>query len=99
MRLKNTQINWDELYEFFNFIDEREAIRQRRRIKPLPEPLTDDPILQTYFFCNVRRRHDRTTRWIIKNVIRKEDDPKDLIWKVIWARIFNRMPEDLRNPE
>lgn len=46
---------------------EREAIRKRKEAGE-PPPWTKDKILQTYRFCNVRRRDDRVSQWLIKNV-------------------------------
>lgn len=48
---------------FWYWVKERWAVLQRR-LKGLPKPWTDDEILQTCFFCNVRRRDDKTTVWI-----------------------------------
>lgn len=35
----------------------------------MPQPWTGDPILQTYRFCNVRRRDDRVSRWLIEHML------------------------------
>jgi hypothetical protein len=48
------------------WIAEREAIRIRRE-SGAPQPWTNDPIMQAWSFCNVRREHDRTTIWTAKN--------------------------------
>lgn len=45
---------------FFDFINEREEVRQRR-LAGFPFPWTDDPILRAYKFTNVHRHHDRTS--------------------------------------
>ena len=47
--------------EFYEFVSEREYIRRRRQLRPCNPPWTQDPILQQYKFCNVKRKHDRTT--------------------------------------
>jgi len=46
---------------------EREAIRVSKGLN-LPKPWTEDPILQKYRFCNVRRRDDRMSQWMISNM-------------------------------
>lgn len=46
---------------------ERENIRRKKEARE-PAPWTADPILQRYRFCNVRRRDDRVSRWLIGNV-------------------------------
>lgn len=48
------------LRQFWSFVSEREHIRLRRLRGERP-PWTDDPILATYSFTNVKREHDRTT--------------------------------------
>lgn len=45
---------------------ERECIRIAKE-RGDPKPWTDDPILQQFKFCNVRREDDRVTRWFKNN--------------------------------
>ena len=47
----------------FYWVAERERIRVRKE-SGQPFPWTDDPILATYRFCNVRREDDRVTIWV-----------------------------------
>lgn len=35
----------------------------------MSRPYTVDPILQTYRFCNLRRRDDRVSQWLINNIL------------------------------
>lgn len=48
------------------WVTERDEIRKKKELK-LPKPWTDNPILQTYRFCNVYREDDRVTKWIHEN--------------------------------
>ena len=51
------------------WVREREKIRVRKEDQYVTTtPLTDDPILAAYRFCNVRREDDRVTRWIDEHV-------------------------------
>ena len=50
---------------FFAFMREREQIRLRKEAD-LPFPWTEDEILQTYKFTNIRRHHDKTSRELIR---------------------------------
>lgn len=52
---------------FVDFVAEREAVRLRRE-SGQPPPWTDDPILRTYRFTNIRRRDDRVSRWLREHV-------------------------------
>ena len=47
---------------------EREALRRRKEAGE-PLPWTEDPVLQRYRFCNVRRQDDRVSRWLRANVL------------------------------
>jgi hypothetical protein len=51
---------------FLHFVKSREAIRLKKEAGT-PAPWTDDEILQLYRFCNVHRRDDRVTRWLLQN--------------------------------
>jgi hypothetical protein len=48
---------------FFEFMCKREDLRLRKEAGG-PWPWSDDAILNTYKFTNVKREHDRTTRWM-----------------------------------
>jgi len=67
---------------------ERERIRLRREAGE-PPPWTDDPILIAYSFCNVRREHDRVTRWIRANWRDPHVDDPDLWFAMAVARFVN----------
>lgn len=72
---------------------EREAIRLRRATKGARPPWTKDPILQTYRFCNVRRRDDRVSQWLINNVFRYgQNDPESFILFTALCRWINWPP-------
>lgn len=47
--------------DFYDYMRERELVRLRREAGA-PWPWTEDEILRTYKFTNVKRAHDRTTR-------------------------------------
>lgn len=59
---------------------EREAIRKKKE-QGLTQPWTSDLILQQYRFCNLRRRDDRVSQWLIKNVLSRRSDFSD--WSFI----------------
>jgi len=52
--------------EFYWFMKKRDQIRKNKEAGK-PWPWTDDPILQQYKFTNVKREHDRTTKWMREN--------------------------------
>lgn len=52
--------------KFLYFVREREHVR-RMKEEGADAPWTEDKILQEYRFCNIRRRDDRVSDWLIKN--------------------------------
>lgn len=73
------------------FIQEREKVRKRKS-EGMPRPWTDDPILSTYRFCNVRRRDDRVSQWLIQNVFVPNEDDPTLMFQAAVARYINWPP-------
>lgn len=65
----------------FDWVREREQIRIRKD-RGDAFPWTDDPILQTYRFCNVRREDDRVTVWVRESV-RKPFASHPLLWLML----------------
>lgn len=58
---------------FFSFLGAREGLRLAKE-RGAPWPWTADPILNTYKFTNVKREHDRTTRWMREHWTRPNED-------------------------
>lgn len=81
-------INMDNLELFWYWIEERELIRQLKE-KGTPREWTEDPILQTYHFCNVRREDDRGTKEIRTAVRSRTFAMGDLPAIYTLARLFN----------
>ena len=73
-----------------HWITERESIH-RKRAAGLPQPWTDDAVLASHRFCNVRRSDDRVSLWVRENVGRKyAGHPHQWIMFAI-ARLLNRI--------
>jgi hypothetical protein len=70
------------------WIQERENIRLARAAGSTP-PWTDDPILQTYRFCNVRRMDDKVSQWLLNNWYLPYKDHPNTLAAVVLARHFN----------
>lgn len=75
------------------WITERESIRLKRA-KKLPAPWTDDEILQTYRFCNVRRMDDKVSVWLAENWYAPFHNHHNMLLACAIARFFNK-PESL----
>lgn len=77
--------------EFWDFVREREAIRERRAAGD-PPPFTDDPRLRDYWFPNIFRTDDPSTRWI-DTVLRQIEDPEQVILAAVAFRMLGGWPE------
>lgn len=76
---------------FIYWIKERESIRVKKEAG-LPKPWSDNPIFQTYRFCNVEREKDTVSIWIKENWIEPYRDHPNLWFAMIVARLFNWPP-------
>jgi hypothetical protein len=75
---------------YWRFAAERQAIFFRR-LEGAPPPYTEDPILQTYKFCNVYRACDRVSQFLIQGVIYKTPrNPLDTLFRIFLFRLLNR---------
>ncbi len=75
-------------------------VRERERIRILkdsgaPRPWTEDEILATYRFCNVRREDDRGTVWI-RDHIRKPYADHPLLWLMLCIARQINWPDTLQ---
>lgn len=50
------------------WVQEREGMRQKKAAGQ-PRPWTTDLIISQYRWCNVRRKDDRVSRWILRHII------------------------------
>ena len=77
------------------WVAEREAIRIYKFNGIDRKFWTQDPILAKYRFCNVRRRDDRVSQWLINNLYQHYDG-EDLWFVSCIARYVNWPPTLLR---
>jgi len=71
-----TLFQQDKVESFYNWINERHKIYQKR-LQGYPPPWTDDPILQKYKFTNPFRENDRVTVWMRNNWTIPNDNKKN----------------------
>lgn len=79
---------------FIYWISEREQIRLYKERGVAQEEWTEDEILATYRFCNVRRMDDRVSQWLLNNWYTPNFDHKNMLLACTVARLFN-LPEAL----
>lgn len=77
----------------WHWVRERERIRTQKDAGA-PPPWTDDPVLATYRFCNVRREDDRVTVWVREN-IREPYADHSLLWLMLCAARQINWPDTL----
>ena len=85
-------MNYPRTFDLAHWINEREAMRQRREANMLP-PWSADPIMNTVRFCNVHREDDKVTRYIRSSGVYSGVDVP--VCAVVLARMVNRI-ETLR---
>lgn len=70
---------------------ERQRIFFQRLAGQLP-PYTEDPIFQTYKFCNTYRASDRVSQFLIRSVIYDQShSPEDVLFRILFFRLLNRI--------
>lgn len=78
----------DLVTPLWEYMHTREQVRLARK-QGLPKPWTQDPILQSYRFCNVNREHDTVTQWIRLFIRGPYAEHKDLWFLLAIARVLN----------
>lgn len=87
----NPVLNQKNLLRLYQFIKRRYLIHLRKDVRCFSPPWTADEVLQNFRFTNVRREHDRETKWLIDNVTSREDLPyHDKLLNVVLFRLFNK---------
>ena len=78
---------------YWKFAAERQKIFFKK-FNSKPGPWTTDPILSTFKFTNAYRASDRTSQYLIRNVIYREDLPKtveEVFFRIILFKFFNKI--------
>lgn len=86
----NPTLNWNNVYHFKRFVIDRYRVHKRKDVKKLPPPWTANPIIKEFKFTNVRREHDRQTRYLLEHIISDPDfDLEDKIVNCFMFRCWN----------
>lgn len=80
------ELNWNNVYHFKRFVIDRYRVHKRKDVKQLPAPWTNNPVIREFKFTNVRREHDRQTRYLIENIV--ENDNLTLEDKIVNCFMF-----------
>jgi hypothetical protein len=81
-----------DLYDaYWRFAAERQSVFFRQ-LHGEPPPWSDDPVLQTYKFCNAYRASDRVSQFLIRNVIyQTRFTSEDTLLRIILFRLFSKI--------
>ena len=87
---KNQEVCEQHLEMFFDTMLERQLIWKNRFVDKIEAPWTDDPYFKEHKFTNLYRELDRSSQYLINNIIRDESNSlKNIVWKIIVYRMFN----------
>lgn len=85
------KLNQRNLLYLYNFIKRRYIIHLRKDVLKQDPPWTKDPVLLEFRFTNIRREHDRESKWLIENIA---TNPKlcyeDKLLNCILFRLYNK---------
>lgn len=85
------QINARNLLYLYSFITRRYTIHLRKDVLRKEPPWTKDKVLREYRFTNVRREHDRETRWLIRNIAANDRlCYEDKLLNCVLFRLYNK---------
>lgn len=85
------KLNQRHLIMLYNFIKRRYIIHLRKDVKKYSPPWTADEVLQDYRFTNIRREHDRETKWLIEHIADNDMlSYKDKLLNIVLFRLFNK---------
>ncbi|MFZ5685711.1 MAG: nucleotide kinase domain-containing protein [Pseudomonadota bacterium] len=81
------------MYELYWTFAARRQAAFEKRLAGEPAPWSDDPILQTYKFCNVFRATDRVSQYMIRNVAYAADagEFQDRLFQIVAFRTFSNI--------
>lgn len=89
--MPSTPVPREGVYEYYwHFVGERQRIFEKRAAGE-PGPWSDDPIFETYKFCNVFRAADRVSQYMIKDVCYGGATGEDLAFQITAFRTFSRI--------
>src|ERR1700722_7343008 len=83
-----------EVYDsYWRFAAERQNVFFRR-LRRLPPPWTEDPVLRAHKFTNAYRASDRASQYLIRRVVYRDDlprDPTEVVFRTLLFKVFNRI--------
>lgn len=92
-RIKKAQpvLNERNLLYLYNFIKRRYIIHLRKDVLKKDPPWTTDEVLKNFRFTNIRREHDKESKWVIEHIANNPElSYEDKLLNVILFRLYNK---------
>lgn len=92
-RIKKAQpvLNERNLLYLYKFIKRRYVIHLRKDVLKKDPPWTTDEVLKNFRFTNIRREHDKESKWVIEHIANNlELSYEDKLLNVILFRLYNK---------
>jgi len=92
-RIKKAQpvLNERNLLYLYNFIKRRYVIHLRKDVLKKDPPWTTDQVLRDFRFTNIRREHDKESKWVIEHIANNPElSYEDKLLNVILFRLYNK---------
>lgn len=84
-------LNERNLLYLYNFIKRRYVIHLRKDVLKKDPPWTNDEVLKNFRFTNIRREHDRESKWVIEHIANNSElSYEDKLLNVILFRLYNK---------
>lgn len=84
-------LNERNLLYLYNFIKRRYVIHLRKDVLKKDPPWTTDPVLRDFRFTNIRREHDKESKWVIEHIANNPElSYEDKLLNVILFRLYNK---------
>lgn len=83
-------LNEKNIIRCLQWVKERYTIHVKKDVEGLPAPWTDDPVLRSHKFTNVRREQDRESKSVIRGICERTDlTMEQKVQNLIMFRMYN----------
>lgn len=90
IKISKPKLNSAILGHSYEWMKERYKIHVKKDVLGLAAPWTENQILRTVKFCNVRREHDRQSQHLIRNIVENNNlSLADKMFNCLLFRMFN----------
>lgn len=87
----NPALNRRNLIRLYNFIRRRYGIHLKKDVLKENPPWTTDLVLRDFRFTNIRREHDKESKWVIEHIANNPElCYEDKLLNVILFRLYNK---------